>query len=213
MEAPPNTLRYRSSDHSLVLRASAPEDAAQVLQCVEESQVEFRRFFSWAHLPQGLDQQRERLASDSVNFAQGGDLVYHLFEASSPRLLGSFGLHRRSLNPRALELGYWVRSSCAGQGLATSASKRLVVLCFEYLGCNRIQCGFNEANLGSARVNEKVGFRHEARVRFGEPQPTPELTAAGYGVEPFMIQSALFLDDRPSLSWYPEVKASLEVEF
>ncbi len=213
METPPGTIRYRSRDRSYVLRASAPEDAAQVLQCIEESQVEFRYFFSWAHLPQDLDQQTARLASNGADFAQGGDLVYHLFEESSPRLLGSFGLHRRSLNPRALELGYWVRSSCAGQGLATSASKCLVVLCFEYLGCNRIQCGFNEANLGSARVNEKLGFQHEARVRFGEPQPTPELTAAGYGVEPFMIQTALFPDDRSKLSWYPEVKNSLTVEY
>ena len=125
-------------------------------------------------------------------------------------LVGCIGLMgARVLNPLGLELGYWTRSSAAGRGLMTLGAKCAVVLAFECMGFERVQCGFNENNVASQRVCEKVGFKEEARLRFFEQQPTDELRAQGYRLGPRTVMSALFRDDRPNLPWYPATAGAL----
>jgi RimJ/RimL family protein N-acetyltransferase len=164
----------------------------------------------WAHFPQDADSQMARLRDAQADYWRDGEQVLGIFAADG-EFLGGTGLHARTLNRRGLEIGYWVRTRRAGLGVATAVTRLLVAYGFAYLGLERIQCGYNEANERSRAVFDKCGFAREARLRFHEGTPTPAMRAAGARQAEHTVMGALFPDDVPRLSWYADVLARLEV--
>jgi ribosomal-protein-serine acetyltransferase len=211
LERPPVVLRYDDGSTSFVLRPARAADAELLVEGLDVSLPELRRFMPWALVDQTVEMQRERLAALEVSYVNGGDYGFHLMDAGEKEIWGSLGLHRRTLNPKALDLGYWIRSDRAGRGLATCASQCLVILCLGHFGLERLQSGYNEANVASARVQRKIGFREEARLRYFQQIPTPADRAVGLALEPFTVITALFGDDRPRLDWWSDISANLEV--
>ena len=209
---PPPTLRYADETRSLVLRPGRVADATALIEAFEESREALKEFMPWAHMENTVPQQEERLAAMEKAEIDGGDVVFHLFDEGGGRFLGCAGLHYRALNPRALEVGYWVRTSAAGQGIVTLATQCLCVLVFDYLGYDRLQCAYNEANEGSRRVNEKLGFHVEGRHRNFQTTPTEEMVANGCRMTSVTVSTALVPDDIPGLTWYPAIQAGLTVE-
>jgi ribosomal-protein-serine acetyltransferase len=210
--SPPPLIRIRVNDQFLILKAARVEDAQMVSEAVNDSLPEFRQFFSWAFLPSSAEQQAERLKLSIDNLDKRGEISFHLFESEDGPLIGSISFVRqRVINPKAVELGYWIRTCAAGRGLATLATRCLCVVAFDYLGCTRIQCFFDENNIASKRVCEKVGFQYEARLRNFGSEPTVELRAQGDLSTGHHILNVLFPEDRASLSWYPEIAQKLEV--
>ena len=139
-------------------------------------------------------------------------LLFNVFEREGGPLLGCIGMHAaRVLNPNGFEIGYWIRSTDHGRGLATLATQCVVVAGFECLGSERIQCVYNEANAASGAVVRKVGFVVEGRMRNYEHQPTPELRAAGSETQPLTVITGLCPEHRPQLAWYGQVSRSLSV--
>lgn len=134
-------------------------DAEAVLEARLESLDSLRRFLPPDVLPLTVEAQRERLGS-------GGR--FGLFEEG--RLLASGSLHPRApLNPRGTEIGFWVRSSSQGKGLATLITRLLVVHAVEELGMDRVQIAHSPENGASQRVIEKCGFVLEGRLRNAVP--------------------------------------------
>ncbi len=87
-----------------------------------------------------------------------------------------------------LEIGYWVRADCVGQGLATEATRALTTEGLALPGIDRIQIHCDPANRASAAIPRKLGYRHRETLRAtklnpqGEPCDTLvfELTADDY---------------------------------
>lgn len=210
--SPPLSIRYRHPRRSLDIRPPHPAQAPALIEAIHASLPELRAFKPWAHLEHTVGSQFTRLIGVQSDYWQGNEYLFTLYDPDEEIMLGCMGLHRRSLNSECLELGYWVRSDRAGQGTCTLAARCLVIVAFEHFGCDRLQCGYNEHNAGSARVNAKVGFEEEARLTRFETVPTPEMVAAGMRLAPRMVLNAMFPEDRPRLSWYDEVKAHLHID-
>jgi RimJ/RimL family protein N-acetyltransferase len=81
------------------------------------------------------------------------------------KLLGSCGLNRLEWLARFGNLGYWVRTSAAGTGIATGATRLLLGFAFERLGLFRVEIVAAVENLASQRVAEKVGATREGCAR------------------------------------------------
>jgi RimJ/RimL family protein N-acetyltransferase len=79
--------------------------------------------------------------------------------------LGSCGLNRLDWLTLYGNLGYWVRSSAAGTGVATAATRLLLDFAFERLGLFRVEIVAAVGNLASQRVAEKVGATREGCAR------------------------------------------------
>jgi RimJ/RimL family protein N-acetyltransferase len=58
-------------------------------------------------------------------------------------------------------LGYWVRTSCHGQGIAGRAAKLTARFAFEHLGLIRVEIVIGVGNRASLRVAEKIGAHDE----------------------------------------------------
>ena len=80
--------------------------------------------------------------------------------------IGSIGFHRNDLaeDDDEYELGYWIGKQFWGQGLIPEASREMLRYAFEYLGMNRIWCGYYDGNEKSRRVQEKLGFVYQRKT-------------------------------------------------
>jgi RimJ/RimL family protein N-acetyltransferase len=100
------------------------------------------------------------------------DYVYAIFERDESAVVGGTGLHRR-LGPGALEIGYWIRTSHAGAGLATEAAAALTRVAFELCGVDRVEIRVDPANERSCAIPRRLGFVEEATLRRRLDYPEP----------------------------------------
>ncbi|MEM7158792.1 MAG: GNAT family N-acetyltransferase [Myxococcota bacterium] len=206
---PPSLMRGRHGNRVLELRPPSPADAPALIEAIHDSLPQLRPFMPFAHLDNTVDQQYERLVRVQSDYWGSGDEVFHLWHEQ--RMVGCLGLHQRTLNARGRELGYWIRTDVAGQGIGTFAVRSLVVLCFEFLGLERLQLLHNVANHGSRRVAEKCGFQVEGHLRQFETRPTPAMIRNGAVEERTSVMNALLEGQRAELDWYVEHRDGLEV--
>jgi ribosomal-protein-serine acetyltransferase len=86
-------------------------------------------------------------------------------EARDGSLLGGCSINNIDQQNRTANLGYWVRSSRTGQGIAPAATLLLAGWGFKELHLNRIEIKTATGNIRSQRVAEKVGAKREGIMR------------------------------------------------
>src|SRR5690606_25222716 len=101
-------------------------------------------------------------------FVQDENYVFGLFRDDG--LGGEECLGIAELGPRvreipSYELGFWVRSDTAGQGLATEALSELLDYAFTKLKAKRVFMRCEPENIPSRRVAEKIGLKQEAWLK------------------------------------------------
>jgi RimJ/RimL family protein N-acetyltransferase len=116
--------------------------------------------------------QRERCRAVQEAWASGSDYNYALRTGESGPVIGGFGLHRRS-GPEAIEVGYWLHVDYAGHGYATAAAKALTQAGLELDGVTRVEIRTDQANVKSAAIPRRLGFRLD-RVFEREPEAPGE---------------------------------------
>lgn len=147
----------------LLLRPITIDDAAAMH--AYKSDPDVVRYVPYA--PLDLAEVERRIATTWSNsrFTQQGDAVCLAVEnRESGELLGDVVLFWRSETDRAGEVGYIFDPRTAGHGYATEAVGALLALGFDGLGLHRIAARIDERNTSSARVVERLGFRHEAQL-------------------------------------------------
>ena len=143
----------------LVLRRWQPGDAPRILAAIERSLTELRRFMPWAMETPTLESVGSYL---EIAWSPPESFGYGLIAAGEA--VGGFGLHARR-GPGILEIGYWVRSDCTGRGYATAGAGALTSTAFEHFaGVDRVEIRCDPANVASARVAEKLGYRLDVAI-------------------------------------------------
>ena len=84
-------------------------------------------------------------------------------------ILGGTGLHTRA-GDGAREIGYWITTRHEGRGLVTETTAALVRVGFEIEHLERIDIHCDPANVRSAAIPRKLGFRHEGTLRKRTPR-------------------------------------------
>jgi len=165
---------YRVVSERLVLRCWEPRDASLLKDAVDSSLDHLRPWMIWAHVePQALEEKIELLRRFRGQFDLGRDFVFGIFDRDETLVLGGTGLHTRS-GDDAYEIGYWIRESHTGQGLATEATAALTRIAFELCGADRVDIRVEPANRASIGVPRKLGFTEEGRLRRRLPAPEDE---------------------------------------
>ena len=84
-------------------------------------------------------------------------------ETAIDRVVGGCGLLSRRQDE--FELGYCLRKSSWGRGIATEAVRAVLDAGFRHLHAHRVYATVDPDNPSSAHVLEKLGFRREGRAR------------------------------------------------
>ncbi|KHL92864.1 acetyltransferase [Paenibacillus sp. IHB B 3415] len=149
----------------LLIRAALWGDGAAVNEAVQESTAELSPWMPWAqHIP-SVEESEASIRKSRLQFLERKDIRLLLVNKKSGQLVGSSGLHRIDWQVRKFEIGYWVRTSCAGQGYITEAVSAIADFAVQELQAARLEIRCDSRNTQSARVAERAGFTLEGILR------------------------------------------------
>jgi RimJ/RimL family protein N-acetyltransferase len=172
MERAQHTPPYRVVSERLVLRCYTPVDAPLLKDAVDSSLEHLRPWMPWAQEPASLDETIALLRRFRGRFDLDDEAIYGIFVPDGSEIVGGAGLHPR-VAPGGLEIGYWIRSSRTGAGLATEAAAVLTRVAIELCGMDRVEIHVDPANAASLAIPRKLGYREEATLRRRLPPVDP----------------------------------------
>jgi RimJ/RimL family protein N-acetyltransferase len=154
-----------SEPNPLHLRLFRVDDVEPMYRAVRESISELSRWLPWCHAGYSMEESAAWVASRETAWIKGEEYSFVVADPQSGRLLGGCGLNQFDHMRRRCNLGYWVRSSETGRGLATAATRLLARFGFEELKLERIEIVAALGNKASQRVAEKSGALREGVAR------------------------------------------------
>jgi RimJ/RimL family protein N-acetyltransferase len=147
----------------LLLRRWRAEDLLPRFEAVRASYEHIHPWMDWLAQPPTLDRQR---AFDATAWpsAEGG-YNYGIFATSgdTTAVLGAIGLHDR-LGDRAMEIGYWCHVDHTGRGVVTRSAAALTAVALALPGVDRVEIRCDAANVRSAAVPRRLGYRLDRLV-------------------------------------------------
>lgn len=158
-------IKTELSDEQILIRRYRAEDAEAIYEAVRESIPEVSKWLPWCHANYTIDETRAFLISQEESWAEGKDYGFGIFDVASGAYYGGVGLNHIVEEYRYANLGYWVRTGCAGRGIALRATRLAARFGFEELGLQRVEIVAAVENVGSQRVAEKAGAQREGVLR------------------------------------------------
>jgi RimJ/RimL family protein N-acetyltransferase len=150
----------------LVLRRQRPDHAARIKEAVDTSLDHLRASVAWAqNAPTPLADLEARLKASAEAFNAQAQWTFTIFDSTESQVLGCVSMERADealtalVGPDAVETGYWLRASATGSGFATEATAALVDLAFSQLKVLRVAVCHDPANIASAGVPRRLGFK------------------------------------------------------
>lgn len=148
----------------LKIRSPLPGDGSEMHAAVNESLDELTPWMPWPKEHETVEDSEKSVRLARARFVERSDLMLLLFLKGTGKLVGSSGLHRIDWEVPRFEIGYWCRSSFAGQGYITEAVSGITAFAFEELGARRVEIKCDTLNKPSARVAEKAGYKLEGTL-------------------------------------------------
>jgi ribosomal-protein-serine acetyltransferase len=149
------------------LRLRAPErsDLTPLHEAISETLPELVCWLPWAQPNHGRADSRQYIRHARTSRGRGLALEYIVEDARTDRLLGIMSLHRIDWYRRMAGLGYWIRRSAWGEGVATEAGQAVLARAFRTGELHRVEAHVALENRASQRVVEKLGFQREGVAR------------------------------------------------
>jgi ribosomal-protein-serine acetyltransferase len=150
----------------LIIRPPKAGDGAAVDEAVQESLKELRPWIPFSRSATLTAEEAEASCRKALaKFILREDIRLHMYDRGTGQFVGSTGLHRVDWNARLFEVGYWIRTSRARQGLVTEAANAITRYAFQELAARRVSLFCNAENAPSADVARRLGFQQEGRLR------------------------------------------------
>lgn len=149
----------------LLLRPYRPGDARTLAAAARESAGSVGAWLPWCHADYSDAEAEDWIARCAQGWRSGEHFGFAAFDAATGQFLGSAGLNQRNRPHNFMNLGYWVRTSRQGSGVAARAARLVAAFGFDQVGLTRIEIVAALDNHASRRVAEKCGAAFEAVAR------------------------------------------------
>lgn len=153
------------TDGTVIVRPYSLEDVEQLFVAASESVSHMYRWLPWCHPGYNREEAKTWVDLTVKQREHREDFEFAIFDANNERLLGGCGLGHLMMGHRMANLGYWVRKSEIGKGIAGRACELLVQFGFRELHLHRIELVIDVDNIGSQKVAEKLGGIREGVLR------------------------------------------------
>jgi ribosomal-protein-serine acetyltransferase len=147
-------MKTELTDGVIRLRPYSEDDADDLYRAVRESMNELQAWMDWCSPDYSIEDSRNWLASRAEARSKGAEYDFRISDARMDEYLGGTGLNQINERYRAANLGYWIRTSATGRGVATRAARLVARFGFDELNLVRIEI-----------VAEKVGAFREGVMR------------------------------------------------
>ncbi|MBL0526108.1 MULTISPECIES: GNAT family N-acetyltransferase [Aeromonas] len=149
----------------IVIRPFKQSDADDFVRAAHESIDTVGRWMSWCTPSFNREQALAWFATCDQDRAAGRAFDMGMFCAATGQLLGGAGINQLAPHHRYGNIGYWVRQSRQGQGIARQAVILLRDFGFERLGLFRLEIVMGVGNIASEAVAIAAGATFECRAR------------------------------------------------
>src|SRR5262245_1932262 len=146
-----------------------------------ESVAEVYPWMAWCHARYTLHEAREWVMLQ-IELARQRNAFEFVIVGAGGRLLGGCGINQINPMNRFANLGYWVRTSAAGRGVAPAAVRAVTAYAFRETDLLRLEIVVAVGNTRSQRVAEKVGAVREGVLRSRLLLPTGPSDAVMYSL-------------------------------
>ena len=146
------------------IRPYTVADAQAVWDAAMESGAELLPWMPWFHPGYHLRETRSWLEMQVAAFRMGTSYEFAI-ESDAGRFLGGCGINQIDPLNRRANLGYWVRTTEAGRGVATTAARLAAEWAFKHTDVVRLEIVAATGNVASQRVAERVGAQREGVLR------------------------------------------------
>jgi len=146
------------------IRRYGIEDAPALYEAARESAGEVFPWLPWCHPAYSENESAEWIAAGITLAEEGSEYNFAILDLSG-RYLGGCGLNQINRIHRIANLGYWVRTSAVGRGVATAAVEQLARFAFAETDLVRLEIVCALGNEASRRVAEKAGATREGVLR------------------------------------------------
>jgi ribosomal-protein-serine acetyltransferase len=153
------------TDGKIILRPFEKHDTELLYKAIIESKEELIPWLQFCHSAYSIKETRLWMRGRDKEWKTGKSYDFVIIDADSGTLLGSCGFNHLIDEYKMANLGYWVRTSWAGRGIATAVVLLLAKFGFEELMLNRIEIMADAKNKRSQRVAEKSGAKREGILR------------------------------------------------
>jgi ribosomal-protein-serine acetyltransferase len=161
----PDRKKIELTDGNVLLRPYRMNDVDKLFRAVRESIKEMSVWLPFAHENYSIKESKDWIKKRPKEWKKGITYDFAIFDTQSGDLIGGCGLNEIHESNRRANLGYWVRTSCTGKGIAVAATRLLAKWGFEVLKLKRIEIYVAVGNQRSLRVAEKVGAKREGILR------------------------------------------------
>ena len=143
----------------VTLRRWSARDAEELVEAVNDTLDELSPWMPWAQQPATDEGITAVIGEADKAWSEKREFAFIISAADDLHtIVGCCGLHDR-VGPGALEIGYWLRSGHTGRGIATEAARLLTRAAFDLAGVGRVEIRCDEANVRSAAIPRRLGYR------------------------------------------------------
>jgi RimJ/RimL family protein N-acetyltransferase len=144
----------------VTLRAFTGEEAPVLTALVTRNLEHLRPWMPWAQDAPTVEANVAYIRQSIDEWERGVSYGYWLQEDGSGEMVGCAGLHSR-IGRGGLEIGYWVSRDRVRIGYATASARALTTAAFGVPKIGRVEIHCDEANVASAGVPRRLGYRLE----------------------------------------------------
>jgi len=142
------------------LRTYEPDDAEPSWEAARESVAEVFPWLPWCHAQYSMAEAVAWVGSRGQLAAEGYEYTFAIV-GDDGRFLGGCSINQINRIHRFGNLGYWVRSSATGRGVATEAVRQIAAFAFQNTGLVRLEIVCAVGNERSQRVAVRAGAVRE----------------------------------------------------
>ena len=178
------------TDGELLLRPLERGDRDALYEAVVESIEQVSPWLPWCHVGYAITETEAFIESSITAWVQQAHFPLAIFDAHSGQYFGGTGVNHIDRQNRLGCIGYWVRTSATGRGIASRAVRLVARFAFETLQLSRIEIVARPENMASRRVAEKAGAKLETIARNRIVQHGRPYVAALYSLIPSDLASS-----------------------
>jgi RimJ/RimL family protein N-acetyltransferase len=158
-------MKTERTDGQVMIRPYRAADTEALYEAARESINEVYPWLPWCRPGYTMDESSAYVMSRDDAWIKGQEYSFGIFDVRTGAYMGCAELNHIIREYRYANLGYWVRTSCTGRGIASTAARLLAQFGFEELGLQRIEIVAAVGNTGSRRAAEKTGAVQEGILR------------------------------------------------
>jgi ribosomal-protein-serine acetyltransferase len=145
------------------IRPLEQSDAVEYAAAARESTATVGKWMDWCTADYSIDMANEWISTCQANFASGSTTAFEFAIVNDNNdFLGGGGVNQINKAHNFANIGYWIRETRQGRGVATAAVRLLVDFAFGTLQLTRVEFAIRPENWPSRRVAEKIGAKFES---------------------------------------------------